>query len=121
MKLKHDFVTNSSSVSFIFEAQTPIYRRHIRWSFHKWDRFVSLWSKKQLIAYTQQSKCDWINEITGPKMFYNMDEDRYNKCLQIINKGKVAVLTLTNKYRDYNKLERKIKERYAHLRFKEFR
>ena len=113
MRIKADFVTNSSSVAYILEARYPIYRKDIRWSFHKWENLRCFWTKKQLIAYTQHHKTDWINIARGPDKFYNLHEGEYQKCLEIIKQGKVAVYARCDQHRDYTKFISEIENRGA--------
>jgi hypothetical protein len=120
MKIKIDFVTNSSSVCFIFESRYPIMRKDIRWKFWRWEHLRSFKTKKQLIAFTQNHACDWINLVRGPSIFYNINETEYNKCLEIINQGKIVVYGKVNQHRDIDSFEESVKIMGATAIYKEW-
>lgn len=48
-------------------------------------------TKKELIAYTQFHKTDWVNIIRGPTQFVSMSPKIYNKCLEVLNQDKIVI------------------------------
>lgn len=92
MKIKIDFVTNSSSVNFIILSPKLI-SEHLLTDIsgsviEKYKCFTSI---EELIAYTQKDKCDWVSRIRGPHRFYGLSEQDYTACKDIIAKGRIAI------------------------------
>lgn len=86
-----------------------------------WEHLRSFKTKKQLIAFTQKAKCDWVNLIRGPKRFYNLSPDEYEKLLKIINDGNIAIYAVCDHHRDYNKFSKEIEDKsYGKIIWKDF-
>lgn len=120
MKIKIDFVTNSSTACFIFESEQLIRKEDVNWVFKNWEYFTSLKTKKELIAYTQKHTCDWINLVRGPTYFRKMDEYEYNICLEIINRGKIVVYGEVDQYKNTSKFRSDIESKDAKLIYSDY-
>ena len=67
MKIKADFITNSSSTMFVIEIGNKFLRKdleeHIRLFVGEYCRFFD--DRSDLIAYVQHHPTDWVTAATG--------------------------------------------------------
>lgn len=96
MKIKIDFVTNSSSICFlIMVPQQRITKKSViedgvRPAVINDFKFIN--SIGKLIEYTDGQPCDWIRYATGPTWWWNLNQDWYAEAKEIIQNGKAVLL-----------------------------
>jgi len=98
MKIKLDFITNSSSVCYLISSPKKIkivevlYDRGIPPS--KIDYFIEIDNKKALIeqALSEGATYDWITEAIGPYRFWGLSKNWYEKSLKVIQEGNIVCL-----------------------------
>jgi len=88
MRLKTDFVTNSSSSSFILVSNKMLNPKEVRLPHSHETKFMFFSTKEDIISFTQNKKCDWCDLVTGPKNFWELNKEWYQKILDLFNSGK---------------------------------
>jgi hypothetical protein len=108
MKIKLDFVTNSSSNAFIFIGFNKIRRKDINLRHVPYDRFKLFTNKKQLITYCKGAPPDWIEIIRGEptaKYYEHMHQGLLEKVKDGLKKAPfVAYLHLDRDKHDREKV-----------------
>lgn len=110
MKVKSDFVTNSSSCAYVVslrESQIPEFEDFIHEmdenpeyaneGVRVWNRFDT---KKELYEYATDRPYDWASKAMSPQIV-NMCDETFYMCLDAIKEGCVAFYVAV----DYNACE----------------
>ena len=108
MKIKQDFITNSSSATFVFEASEKILRKDVEkhFSFVFAETFRCFNNKKSLVQFVEAGESDWVSKARGePAMFCKMDPMCYRESCKVLNRGKFALYASIDG-NDFDRLEK---------------
>ena len=113
MKIKLDFVTNSSSVCYLIMSPEKMTKKFLidqGITSRRIDDFDCIKSIEQLITIAEgnDKPCDWIRRATGPLQFWGMNKEWYPIAKEIIKEGKYVLLIDMdrNYYDDLDKFDR---------------
>lgn len=106
MKIKTDFVTNSSSIGYVLEVSKDfdvidlLYRNGITLNRVDDDSYECS-DVEELISYAQGEPCDWVDKVRGPRDWYHLGPTIYEACEKAINNDNKAVyISISRNYWD---------------------
>lgn len=108
MKIKADFITNSSSTMYIVEFREKFLRKNLEKfiRFRTGEYFKLFKDKIKLIKYTQQEDVDWITKATQrPFRYWGLDKEEFNASMKILEAGHYVVyIQLDRNYQERRQL-----------------
>jgi len=106
LKIKTDFITNSSSVHYYIEAPYEITAKDLSLNIRHDEDFEIFNDIEHLITYCQNEECDWIDKARGtPKRWYHsIWEEEFDMMKQIIKEGNWAGYVRLDR-NDYDRCE----------------
>ena len=89
MKIKIDYVTNSSSCCFVIQSPQKMSQKEIqdKGFSGSFNAFTSVGNLKELITYTDCEECDWVKLPMGPHKFWGLAKEKYEKAKIVIEGG----------------------------------
>ncbi len=123
MKIKADFVTNSSSTTYVIDFKQEYRRKDFEKHFtlRSGECFRLFKNKISLIKFTQDSDVDWITEVTKkPLMYWGMGQDEFDEAIKILEYDSlVAYLAMDRNNRDrVDRAERIIMENGGLIKYR---
>ncbi len=127
MKVKWDFVTNSSSCCFLLSSEVEIRESDIidlGTRPNAINAFHCLSSIETLISYTEGDEnkpCDWVMKARGPVKYWGMQRQWYEKARQLIEEGNhIICVDIERNYDDVDNFEEALVKLGMHIIYQEY-
>lgn len=94
MRVKLDFVTNSSSATFVFESSKKLLRKDIEkhMRFYYAESFRCFNSRKSIVKFTEAGYSDWVSKARGePSQFWRMGPSEYEAACEALRKNNYCI------------------------------
>ena len=99
MKIKYDFVTNSSTTSYIFVVPFKKFDvdtiRSFDYTGNILEDITYFEKMENIIGWVQDSPVDWVNPIMGPRQYVNLSKKAYDKVVRSWQEVEKSKDTLT--------------------------
>ena len=108
MKIKADFITNSSSTMYVIEFDREFLRKdfEIYMQLRTGEYFNFFNDKMKLVKFTQQEDVDWITEATKlPLKYWGMSDEEFDLCIKIFDEGNFPVYAQIDRNYDERRVE----------------